>query len=118
MMKGRDAGGQIFAAIVIRNQTFIANTGKVDYLQRSAAQKRQRLNHCLINSARTLAASHHEQRENVRAQSELFTRRHPIQTNELSPDWRPRNFCIGFWEKWRAFLKAEHDGANYPPCQT
>src|SRR5207253_1076058 len=75
-------------------------------------------NHRLINSAGALAASHHKDRHEIFLESEFLTRLPSIQTHKLGPDWSACNFCVCFWKKRRAFLKAEHDRADYSRCQT
>src|SRR5206468_11236804 len=63
-------------------------------------------------------ASHHKDRHEIFLESEFLTRLPSIQTHQLGPDWSACNFCVGFWKKRRALLKAEHDRADYSRCQT
>ena len=85
----------------------------MNHLQRNALQKWQRFNHGLIDSARALAASHHEHRRADLPESEFLTRHPSIQTFQLGSDRRAGDFCVGFWKKRRAFLEAKHDRAHH-----
>src|SRR5262249_12640225 len=118
MMERSDVGRNVFATIIICNKTFVACDGKMNHLQGGVPQKRQRFNHCLINSARALAASHYKHRGEVLAEPKFLTRHASIQTNQLGTHWSARHFSVGFWKKRSAFLEAEHDCAHHPRRQT
>src|SRR5437667_1946780 len=116
MMESSYVSREIFSAIIICNQAFIARAGKMDHLQRRTLQERQRFDQRLINSARTLAASHHEQRGEILLQSKPSTRIASIQMHQFGPDWCAGDFCMRFWEKGCAFLKTKHDRVHHPCC--
>ena len=65
MVKSSDVSRDIFAAIVICNQAFIPRAGEVDHLERHTLQEWDGFDQRLINSARTLAASHNKQRGKI-----------------------------------------------------
>ena len=68
MMKGRDMRGNVFAPVIILQQTRIATAGKMNHLERDALQRGHRLDQRLVDAARALAAAHHEQGRDSRTQ--------------------------------------------------
>ena len=106
MMKSGDVSRDIFSAIVVRNEAFIPRAGQVDHLQRRTLQEWQRFDQRLIDSARTLAPSHHEQRREIFVQLKLLARNLPVQTHQFGPDRRAGDFGVRFWKKGRALPEA------------
>src|SRR5207237_9875467 len=83
MVESGDKSRNIFAAIIIRNQTPIAPTGEMDDLERDILQCGQRFDDGLVDPTRALASAHHAQRREVFAQAQSWTRNMSLQASEL-----------------------------------
>ena len=107
MMERGDVSRNIFALVIVGDQTFVARAGKMDDLKRQFLERGHRLDHGLVDSGRALASAHHQQRRQIVAQPELLQRDFAIDALELSANRRAGKFRFYFREKLRAFLESE-----------
>src|SRR5205823_6795394 len=107
MMECGNVSGDVFAPIIICHESFVTRAREMNYLQRHAVQERQGLDQRLINSAGTLASSHHQQRRKVFLKPEFPTCKFAVQAHKLGSDGSAGDFRMCFWKKRGAFLKPE-----------
>ena len=113
MMKRGDVSGNSFASILVRYQAFVPRSGKMNHLQRSVAQERQRFDDGLIDAARALTSAHHQHRCDIRLQSERLPRRLPIQAFEFGADRRAGHLRAHFGKEGGAFSEAEQNRTHH-----
>ena len=74
MMERSDVSRNIFALVIVGDQTFVARAGKMNDLQRQFPERGHRFDDGLVYPSRALASTHHQQRRQIVAQPELLQR--------------------------------------------
>ena len=112
MMKRCHKSAHLRPLIIIRQQFLFARAGEVNHLQCTCGKRRQRLNHRLIDAARSLAATHHQQRRSGSLQPESFARHLSIDAPQFGTNGRAGHLRLHLRKKGCALLKSEQNGPH------
>ena len=110
----RDAGLRVGVA----HELLVLLAGEVDDLQPKIAELRERIDECLVDPVRALAAAHHEQRFPAGCESECGERaRFFHRLRERAADGRAGDLAPARRKVPRAILESEQHARDEPPVE-